>query len=192
MRFHAGMISAALLLQCSVASSASAVWGLKYEVYDHATSSWTNKLTVNVYSGAADVQYRMSVWTDTKTKVNVYKNGKVLVSSAAVQPLRVQVSSRIANWGTAANGDQLVSYTSKVNSAGLDALKNSLSVKDTILGVNKSSASFFGNLKPKYTDYAVVTPSTVYFEGTIRIGNLTAAASEKLTKDRPGVHDRHF
>lgn len=163
-----------------VAGNAAAAWGFKYEVFNGTT--WTNKLTVNVYNGAVDVPFRMSVWNDGKSKVNIYKNGKYLVATPALQPLRVQVSSRISNWGTTANGDQMVSMQKEVISAGSQALLTSMAAKDTVVGVAKGVYSFFGNLKPLYADYAQSTPELTYFTGVMRIGNNTAAAKNRTIK----------
>jgi len=168
------VIAAALL----TASSASAAWGLRYQFYDGA--QWTNHLNVSSANGPVNVKFRMSVWNDGTTQVDLYNTKNKLIGiGTAVQPLRLVVSSALANFGTKGNGDSIVSYKKDVNAGGVNALRVAQTEDITVLGYRNKPSSFFGNLVLDPKKASTWTPEMIYFHGEIKIGTKTESARNR-------------
>ena len=175
------MKSASFTLALLFACPALGAWGLKYEVW--SGTDWTSNQTVNVASGAVDINFRISIWNDGLSSIAALKPKKgvkaPIVAANVTQPLRLQSSSRISNWGSIASGDQLRAFNVTVPASGRDSTRATLTGPDTVLGVAGSKTSFASNLTPKRQVYGQFIPLMTYFQGTMRIGNRTAAARDR-------------
>jgi len=168
-----------IVMASLTASAAPAAWGLRYQFYNG--TQWTNHLNVSSANGAVKVKFRMGVWNDGTTQVDLHNTKKQLIGTGtALQPLRLVVSSAIANFGRAGAGDSVVSYKKDVNAGGVNALRVAQSGDITVLGYRNKPSSFFGNLVPEYGKSSIWTPEMTFFHGEIKIGTKTKFAKNRI------------
>jgi len=165
---------------CGIAAATSicfcapafAGWGVKYEVNDG--TGWSSSLTTDVSSGPQFIDFRISVYHDGMLVSSMdYGTGP------AWAPLRLCNSQKIQNFGLAALGDSLLSFSAAVGSVNAKALVHAQSGSDRILGTPNSALSFAAD-----SGYLQLNPrpqrlETIFYTGRIRIGNTGPEATSR-------------
>ncbi len=148
-------------------------WGVRYEV--NAGAGWSSSIAIDVSSGPKIVDFRISV----------YHDGMMVSSSdygtgPAWAPLRLCNSQKIQNFGVAAMGDSVLSFSAAVGTANAKALVQAQSGPDRILGTPNSAFSFAAD-----SGYLLLDPrpqkfETLFYSGQVRVGNTGTAATSRI------------
>jgi hypothetical protein len=157
-------LSLAVGLAAGVASVAQAGdWGLLYEY--NTGSGWTRNASIDVSSGAVNVQFRMSAYVADGTTVTTAAG-----TGLAIAVARFTGSNILTYFGSASAGDQVLSYSRNLANGNAALLQTSLLPGGRVLGQANSQLSFASQLLQVLPPQQVL--QTVILSGTIRVGNL--------------------
>lgn len=165
--------TSAILAIAGGSALASAVWGVRYEV--DTGSGWTRNATVDVGGGSKVVDFRIFVYHDGQTLVRAGANNVL-----AVNPLRLCMTHKLQNFGSAASGDGLISFDHSVQVSNAVAKETALSGNDFILGRPNDALSFASNLADGLRTPPPAKSEVEFYRGQIRIGNATPGALNRL------------